>query len=77
MVCSYFQNKIEDDTYCLPCHSTKVVLPKTVTNSVKTILEMRKELKVWCKSGWVKKLVNVTFYDFLMSDLEIFKVIIG
>ena len=54
----------------------KVVLPKTGTNSVKTILEMRKELKEWC-SGWVKKLVNVTFYDFLMSDLEIFKVIIG
>ncbi len=24
---------------------------------------------VWCKPGWLKKLVNITFYEFFMSDL--------
>ncbi len=35
------------------------------------------EKAVWCMRGWLKKLVNVTFYEFLRCPFsKIFKVII-
>ncbi len=29
----------------------------------------KKILEVWCKPGWIKKLVNVTFYEFLRCPI--------